>query len=81
MPVFNKLIVILIILQFCSCSKFKEYNQEPELESLQHGLKTSVAIGYCASVVMSVVGGQELPENVVHDKNTGSAANVPSGGL
>ena len=69
--ILHKLLVILIILQFCSCSKFKEYNQEPELESLQHGLKTSAAIGYCASVVIAVAEGQELPENVVFDKSTG----------
>ena len=69
--ILHKLLVILLILQFCSCNKIKEYNQEPELESLQHGLKTSSAIGYCASVVMSVVESRELPENVVYDKNTG----------
>ncbi len=66
-----KLLIILILLQFSSCNKFKEHNQEPELESLQQGLKTSAAIGYCAAVVMAVVDGQELPDNVVHDKSTG----------
>ena len=71
MSILHKLLVILIILQFYSCSKFKEHNQEPELESLQHGLKTSVAIGYCASVVVAVVEGKELPGNVVYEKNTG----------
>ena len=71
MSIFYKLPFILIILQFCSCNKFKEYNQRPELESLQQGLKTSVAIGYCASVVIAAVEGQELPGNVVYDKNAG----------
>jgi hypothetical protein len=71
MSILQRLLAILIILQFYSCNKFKEYNQEPELESLQHGLKTSAAIGYCASIVMSVVEGQELPSNVVYEKNTG----------
>jgi hypothetical protein len=71
MSILQRLLTVLIILQFCSCNKFKEYNQEPELESLQQGLKTSAAIGYCASVVMAVVEGQELPDNVVRDKNTG----------
>ena len=71
MSILHKLFAILIILQFISCNKFKEYNQEPELGSLQQGLKISAAIGYCASAVMSVVEGQELPGNVVYDKNTG----------
>jgi hypothetical protein len=71
MPVHYRLLTILIILHFCSCSKFKEYNQEPEIESLRQGLKTSAAVGYCASVVMSVVEGRELPGNVVYDINTG----------
>jgi hypothetical protein len=71
MCILHRLLAVLIILQFCSCNKFREYNQEPELESLRQGLKTSAATGYCASVVMAVVEGQELPDNVVHDKNTG----------
>ena len=71
MSILHRLLAILIILQFCSCNKFKEYNQEPELESLRQGLKTSAAIGYCASVVMAVVEGQELPSNIIRDNNTG----------
>ena len=71
MSILQRLLAILIILQFYSCNRFKEYNLKPELESLQYGLKTSAAIGYCASIVMSVVEGQELPGNVVYEKNTG----------
>lgn len=71
MSITYKLISIIIILQFASCSKLNEYNQEPELGSLQQGLKTTAAVGYCASVVMSVVEGQMLPDNVIYDRNTG----------
>lgn len=66
-----KLPAFLLLLQICSCKKFEEYNQKPELESLQQGLKTSAALGYCASVVMSVIEGDELPDNAVYEKNTG----------
>jgi hypothetical protein len=71
MSIFHKLPFILIILQFCSCNKYKEYNQVPELESLQQGLKTSAAIAYCSSVVIAAAEGQELPGNVLYDNNTG----------
>jgi hypothetical protein len=74
MSIFRKPVIILILLftfQLFSCNKFIEHSQEPELESLQQGLKTSAAIGYCASVVMAVVEGQELPGNIVHEKNSG----------
>ena len=47
-----------------SCRKYIEYNQQPELGSLQQGLKTSMAIGYCASIAMSAFKGKELPPNV-----------------
>jgi hypothetical protein len=66
-----KLFASLLILQMCSCKKLEEYNQKPELESLQQGLKTSAALGYCASVVMSVIEGDELPDNVIYKRNTG----------
>ncbi len=66
-----KLFASLLILQMCSCKKLEEYNQKPELESLQQGLKTSAALGYCTSVVMSVIEGDELPDNVIYEKNTG----------
>jgi hypothetical protein len=71
MPTLNRFLSVLLVLLFFSCNKFKEYNQKPELESLQQGLKTSAAIGYCASVVMSVVEGRDLPANVIYEKNTG----------
>lgn len=59
-----KLFVFLMILTICSCKKLKEYNQKPELSSLQQGLKTSAAIGYCSSIAMSVFKGKTLPSNV-----------------
>jgi hypothetical protein len=66
-----KLPAFLLILQICSCKKLEEYNQKPELESLQQGIKITAALGYCASVVMSVIEGDELPDNVIFEKNTG----------
>ncbi len=71
MTTLNRFLSVLLVLLFFSCNKFKEYNQKPELESLQQGLKTSAAIAYCTSVVMSVVEGHDLPANVIYEKNTG----------
>ncbi len=43
--------------------------QEPELGSLQQGLKTSSAIGYCASLSMAAFKERELPANVIIELN------------
>ena len=59
-----KLLTFLLILPMCSCKVIEEYNQKPELSSLQQGLKTSAAIGYCASIAMSAFKGDALPGNV-----------------
>ena len=47
------------------CKKIRENRLEPELESLQQGLKTSSAIGYCASLALSAFKGRQLPANVL----------------
>ncbi|MBN1185746.1 MAG: hypothetical protein JXB49_25920 [Bacteroidales bacterium] len=49
---------------FCSCKKIKEYTREPDLNSLRYGLKSSAAIGYCASVAMAAFNDQPLPSNM-----------------
>jgi hypothetical protein len=64
------IIVTVMMLSF-SCRKYREYSQKPELEPLQHGLKTSMAVGYCASVAASAFEGKPLPANVTFDKNLG----------
>jgi hypothetical protein len=66
-----KLFILVAIVLSGSCKKLKDYNQEPELESLQQGLKTSVAVGYCVSVASAAFKGQELPDNVLFDNNSG----------
>ncbi|MBN2348033.1 MAG: hypothetical protein JXJ22_04300 [Bacteroidales bacterium] len=56
--------LLIAFIFLSSCEKIREYNQKPELGSLQQGLKTSVAIGYCSSVAMSAFKGDPLPDNV-----------------
>jgi hypothetical protein len=55
-----------VLLTF-SCGKYREYSQKPELAPLQQGLKTSMVIGYCASIAVSVFEGKEKPNNVTVD--------------
>ncbi|MBN1186289.1 MAG: hypothetical protein JXB49_28690 [Bacteroidales bacterium] len=62
---------ILFTITVISCKKLDKYNQKPELESLQQGLKTSTAIGYCVSIAEAAHSGKPLPNNVVFDKNSG----------
>jgi hypothetical protein len=57
--------ILLSLALLCTCKKIKENAREPELESLRQGLKTSVAIGYCASLAMAAFKGEELPDNVI----------------
>ncbi|MFZ4399450.1 MAG: hypothetical protein ACOYO1_05400 [Bacteroidales bacterium] len=71
MSLLKKLFILLLITQCISCNKYAEYNQEPELESLQQGLKTCSAIGYCVSIATSAFKGYPLPDNVIFDKSKG----------
>jgi hypothetical protein len=64
-------LMLAILFLATSCKKLDKYNQKPELESLQQGLKTSTAIGYCVSIAVSAYSGHELPPNVVYNKSTG----------
>jgi|WetSurMetagenome_2_1015567.scaffolds.fasta_scaffold11941_3 hypothetical protein len=69
-PVSISVSVVWIFL-LTGCGWMKDYRDEPELESLKEGLKTSVAISYCASVATAVLTGEDLPDNVSVDKHTG----------
>ncbi len=51
MKAFNILTLVLfylLIVSIISCRKVEEVNQDPEIEPLKHGFKTTAAIGYCA---------------------------------
>jgi len=63
--------VAAMALLLCSCGKLADYRHAPELESLQRGIKTSAAIGYCASIAASAFNGEALPENVSFNKSSG----------
>lgn len=70
----NILIILFLFIGvtgIISCKKINQYNQKPELESLQQGLKTCTAIGYCVSIANAAYSGDPLPENVLFDKHTG----------
>jgi len=67
---FFTIIFYLAIVTLTSCRKLNEVNQDPEIESLKHGFKTSAAIGYCASLAYTFFKGENLPDNVIiHSQN------------
>jgi hypothetical protein len=53
--------LLAVVMQSCSV---REYNEVPDLESLRQGIRTSAAIGYCASIAVSAHKGLPLPSNV-----------------
>ena len=64
------IIFFLAIEPLTSCRKLNEVNQDPEIEPLKHGFKTSAAIGYCASLAYTFFKGKNLPDNVIiHAQN------------
>ncbi len=65
--------LLLILLFIGSCKKVKEYFHDPETEPLRQAIITSAAIGYSASVAMSVMSG-EHPQYVV---STGDCSDYP----
>ncbi len=66
-------ILFLILLSVISCKKAKEYFHDPETEPVAHAVKTSAAIGYSASVAISVMSGVKLPYVIT----TGDCNNFP----
>ncbi|TFH40832.1 MAG: hypothetical protein E4G94_08925, partial [ANME-2 cluster archaeon] len=64
------IIFYLAIVTLTSCRKLNEVNQDPEIEPLKHGFKTSAAMGYCASLAYTLFKGENLPDNVIiHSQN------------
>jgi hypothetical protein len=57
--------MVFLMGMIISCNKIRELNQEPEIQSLRDGLKTSAVIGYCASLSYTLFRGNPLPDNVV----------------
>jgi hypothetical protein len=57
-------IFLLVAVFLTSCRKLREINYNPEVEPLRHGIKTSSAIGYCASLAAAYFNGAEMPGNV-----------------
>ncbi|MCX6329480.1 MAG: hypothetical protein NTZ85_08230 [Bacteroidia bacterium] len=57
-------ILLLVAVFLTSCKKLREINYDPEVEPLRHGIKTSAAIGYCASLAAAYFNGAEMPGNV-----------------
>ena len=64
-------ILILSFILFNSCKKIKEFNQDPDIEPLHQGIKTTAAIGYCTSLAVMAFKGESLPENVIFRQSSG----------
>ena len=58
-----KIVVSLLLLSLLifSCKKAKKYFHDPETEPIAHVVKTAAAIGYSASIAMSVMAGEQIP--------------------
>lgn len=54
------LLLLPVILLF-SCNKEDAYFKDPETESIIHTIKVSSVIGYCSSLAMTVMSGEQLP--------------------
>lgn len=64
--------IVLIICLF-SCKKIAEWTDEnPDIEPLKHGFKTSAAIGYCVSLAATVFQGGPIPDNVILESTSQS---------
>ncbi|MFH2141240.1 MAG: hypothetical protein ABIJ97_02370 [Bacteroidota bacterium] len=59
------LIFYLTGVSLTSCKKINKVNQDPEIEPIRHGFKTSAAIGYCASLAYTLFNYGNLPDNVI----------------
>jgi hypothetical protein len=57
--------ILLVLTILSSCRKLvRDDYQDPELESLSEGIKSCVAVGYCASIAYTFFNNEQLPDNV-----------------
>ena len=65
-------VIIFIISNLTACKKIKEVTDiNPNIDPLKQGFKTCAAIGYCASLAVTVLGGDDVPPNVVFENSGG----------
>ncbi len=71
------LLFILIILATVSMSRCKKINKwkddNPDIDPLRQGFKTAAAIGYCVSLVTTVLSGDAIPDNVLLETSTSNS--------
>lgn len=65
----RKIYLLLYVIVLLSCGKIRDINQEPEMVSIQQGLKTSAVVGYCASLAINAFQSFQMPDNVVLSLN------------
>jgi hypothetical protein len=66
---------LLLFMVLTSCRKWNEINFDQELEPLIYGIKTSAAVGYCASVAAAFFTDGIVPGNaIVSTRKESSAA-------
>jgi hypothetical protein len=73
---------VILILAFgatLSCNKLQELSQDPELEPLDQGIKSTAAIAYCVSLATRAFNNEPLPSYVTFSKKT--TAGYSSSGL
>jgi len=59
------LFFLMAVMSLTSCKKWDEVNYNPEIEPLIHGIKTSAAVGYCASVATAYFTDGIVPGNAI----------------
>jgi hypothetical protein len=59
------LILLLFMIVLASCRKWNDINEDPEIEPLIHGIKTSAAVGYCASIAAAYFMDGIVPGNAI----------------
>jgi hypothetical protein len=76
--IFHIALISILLFSLSGCKKIRDLRDEnPEIEPLKHGFKTSAAIGYCASLAVSVLEGNAAPGNVRYEStNNGEYSNA-----
>jgi hypothetical protein len=64
-PLSAVLTALAFTISLFSCSKLKDADSDPEIETLVHGIKTSSLVEYCASLAVCYFNGGAMPGNVV----------------
>ena len=72
--IFPFILIILATVSMSGCKKINKWKDDnPDIDPLRQGFKTTAAIGYCVSLATTVLSGDAVPDNVILESSSSNS--------